>query len=132
MRAVVITEPGGPDVLAVSELADPVPSDGEILVRIKGVGLNHADTYMRSGVWGEVAAVPGIECAGVVVHDPAGALPAGTRVVAIMGGMGRTRNGSYAELVIVPAANVVLVTSSLPWTDLVAIPEIYATAWDAL
>jgi NADPH:quinone reductase-like Zn-dependent oxidoreductase len=53
-------------------------------------------------------------------------------VVAILGGMGRTRNGSYAELVTVPASNVVPVSTSLPWTDLVALPEVYATAWAGL
>ena len=52
-------------------------------------------------------------------------------MVAILGGMGRTRNGSYAELVTVPASNVVQVSTSLPWTDLVALPEVYATAWQA-
>jgi NADPH:quinone reductase-like Zn-dependent oxidoreductase len=54
-------------------------------------------------------------------------------VVAIMGGMGcRTRNGSYAELVTVPAGNVVPVSTALSWTDLVAIPESYASAWAGL
>jgi NADPH2:quinone reductase len=53
-------------------------------------------------------------------------------VVAVLGGMGRTRNGSYAELVTVPASNVVPVRTSLPWTDLAALPEVYATAWAGL
>src|SRR5437870_2526005 len=132
MRAVVIAEPGGPDVLAVRELPDPVPAVGEVLVRIEAIGLNHADTYMRSGAWGAVALVPGIEGAGTIEHDPSGVLAAGTPVIAIMGGMGRTRNGSYAELVTLPAGNVVPVRTSLSWTDLVAIPETHATAWSAL
>jgi NADPH:quinone reductase len=67
-----------------------------------------------------------------VVADPSGRLAAGTAVVAILGGMGRTRNGSYAELVTVPAGNVVEVSTTLPWTDLVALPEVYATAWAGL
>ena len=53
-------------------------------------------------------------------------------MVAILGGMGRTRNGSYAELVTVPASNVLPVRTSLSWTDLVALPEVYATAWAGL
>ena len=61
--------------------------------------------------------------------DPSGRLAAGTPVVAILGGMGRTRNGSYAELVTVPAGNVVPVTTSLSWTELVALPKVYSTAW---
>src|SRR6185437_9124419 len=132
MKAIVITRPGGPEVLATADLPDPVPAAGEVLIRVRAFGLNHADAYMRSGAWGEVAQVPGIECAGTVAADPAGRLAAGTPVVAILGGMGRTRNGSYAELVTVPAANVVPVRTGLAWTDLVALPEVYATAWAGL
>ena len=138
MKAIVITAYGGPEVLSVTELPDPVPAAGEVLIRVRAFGLNHAETYMRSGAWGEVAQVPGIECAGTVEADPSGRLAAGTRlapgtpVIAILGGMGRTRNGSYAELVTVPAGNVVPVSTSLSWTDLVALPEVYATAWAGL
>ncbi len=132
MKAIVISAHGGPEVLTLTELPDPVPAGGEVLIRVKAFGLNHAEAYMRAGVWGEVAAVPGIECAGLVEADPSGELPFGTRVVAILGGMGRTRNGSYAELVTVPAANVVAVHSSLDWARLAAVPEVYATAWSGL
>ncbi|MFH7595726.1 zinc-binding dehydrogenase [Streptomyces racemochromogenes] len=132
MKAVVVSAHGGPEVLTLAELPDPVPAEGEVLIRVKAFGLNHAEAYMRSGAWGEVAAVPGIECAGVVEADPSGRLPSGSRVVAILGGMGRTRNGSYAELVTVPATNVVAVHSSLGWADLAAVPEVYATAWSGL
>ena len=132
MKAIVITAYGGPEVLSVTELPDPVPAAGEVLIRVRAFGLNHAETYMRSGAWGEVAQVPGIECAGTVQADPNGRLAAGTPVIAILGGMGRTRNGSYAELVTVPASNVVPVSTSLSWTDLVALPEVYATAWAGL
>jgi NADPH:quinone reductase len=132
VKAIVITAPGAPEVLAVTELPDPVPADGEVLIRVRAFGLNHAEAYMRSGAWGKVAQVPGIECAGTVEADPSGRLAAGTPVVAILGGMGRTRNGSYAELVTVPTSNVVPVSTSLAWTDLVALPEVYATAWAGL
>src|SRR5580693_1100335 len=132
MKAILITAYGGPEVLSVTELPDPVPAAGEVLIRVRAFGLNHAETYMRSGAWGEVAQVPGIECAGTVAADPSGRLAAGTAVVAILGGMGRTRDGSYAELVTVPAGNVVEVNTSLPWTDLAALPEVYATAWAGL
>lgn len=132
MKAIVITSYGGPETLAITELPDPVPAAGEVLIRVRAFGLNHAEVYMRSGAWGQVAQVPGIECAGTVAADPGGVLAAGTPVVALLGGMGRTRNGSYAELVTVPAANVAPVTTSLPWTDLAALPEVYATAWAGL
>jgi NADPH:quinone reductase len=132
MKAIVITAYGGPEMLSVAELPDPVPAAGEVLIRVRAFGLNHAETYMRSGAWGTVAQVTGIECAGTVQADPNGRLAAGTPVIAILGGMGRTRNGSYAELVTVPASNVVPVSTALPWTDLVALPEVYATAWAGL
>ena len=132
MKAIIISSYGGPEVLTVAELPDPVTAAGEVLIAVRAFGLNHAEGYMRSGVFGEVATVTGIECAGTVVADPSGRLAAGTAVVAILGGMGRTRNGSYAELVTVPASNVVEVSTSLPWTDLVAVPEVYATAWAGL
>ena len=132
MRAIVMREHGGPEVLEIRELPDPVAKDGDVLVRVRAFGLNHADTYMRSGVWPFGIPVLGIEAAGTVEHDPSGRLERGTAVVAIVGGMARDRNGSYAELVTVPASNVVPVKSTLDWTELAAIPEVYATAWTAL
>src|SRR5438132_2175288 len=117
MRAIVITEPGGPEVLEVQEVADPVPDGEEVLIRVKAFGVNHAETHMRKGEWPEATPVSGIEAAGTVAHDPSGALSEGTTVVAIMGGMGRTRNGSYAEYVAAPASNVTRIDTSLSWTD---------------
>src|SRR6185312_5469623 len=58
MKAILITAYGGPDVLSVTELPDPVPAAEEVLIRVQAFGLNHAETYMRSGAWGEVAQVP--------------------------------------------------------------------------
>lgn len=132
MQAIVITTPGGPEVLKIEQLPDPIPQAGEVLIQVEAFGLNHAECYMRSGAFGEVARVSGIECAGTVLHDPSGQLPEGATVVAILGGMGRTRNGSYAELVTVPANNVIQVDVSLPWQSLASVPEVYATAWSAL
>ncbi len=62
---------------------------------------------MRKGTWGEVAKVSGIECVGEVSEDPSGKLSRGQKVAALMGGLGRTINGSYAEFTCVPATNVV-------------------------
>jgi NADPH:quinone reductase len=132
MRAIVITEPGGPEVLQIQELPDPVPGEGEVLIRVQAFGVNHAETHMRKGEWPEATPVSGIEAVGTVAADPSGALAEGTTVLAIMGGLGRVRNGSYAEYTAAPATNVATVVSSLDWTDLAAIPESYATAWLAL
>jgi NADPH:quinone reductase-like Zn-dependent oxidoreductase len=71
-------------------------------------------------------------CVGEVEDDPAHRLAKGQKVAAVMGGMGRTRNGSYAEFVTVPASNVVPIETDLDWADFAAIPESYATAWSCL
>lgn len=132
MRAIVIEQYGGPEQLAIKEFTEPEPAPGHVIVEVKAFGLNHAETYMRRGLWGEVAKVSGIECVGVVKADPDGKFAVGQTVAAIMGGMGRTINGSYAEYVRVPSANVVSFNSQLPWKELAAVPEVYATAWTAL
>jgi NADPH:quinone reductase len=132
VQAIVLSEHGGPEVLEIRELPDPVPGPGEVLIRVRAFGLNHADTYMRAGVWAFGIPVLGIEAAGTVEVDPSGGLAPGTKVIAIVGGMARERNGSYAELVTVPATNVVPVSTTLSWPALAAIPEVYATAWTAL
>src|SRR5215469_7728495 len=125
MRAIVIKQYGGPDVLAIEERPDPVPAPGQVVIEVKAFGLNHAEVYFRKGVWGDVAEITGIECVGVVRHDPDGRLAPGRKVMALVGGMGRGINGSYAEFVSVPRTNVVAVDTALPWEDLAAIPESY-------
>ena len=132
MRAIVITEPGGPEVLQIQEVADPVPGNAEVLIAVEAFGVNHAETHMRKGDWPEATPISGIEAVGTVVTDPSGVLAEGTKVLTIMGGLGRTRNGSYAEYTVAPASNVASIETSLDWADLAAIPESYATAWLAL
>jgi NADPH:quinone reductase len=87
---------------------------------------------MRKGEWTESVKVSGIECVGLVKSDPRGRLAGGQKVMALMGGMGRTIPGSYAEYTCAPASNVVPFESDLPWEELGAIPESYATAWTCL
>jgi NADPH2:quinone reductase len=132
MRAMVIEKYGAPEVLSIKERPDPEPKPGQVVIEVKAFGLNRAETYMRSGAWGDVAEITGIECVGVVRSDPDGRLAPGQKVAALMGGMGRLINGSYAESTRVSAANVVPVASNLPWEELAAIPESFATAWSAL
>lgn len=132
MRAVVRAAYGGPEQLVLRELPVPVPASDEVLIHIRAFGLNHAELYMRKGAWGEVVPVGGIECVGEVEHDPSGKLRKGTKVASIMGGMGRTRNGSYAEYSAVLVAHVFPLKTELDWADLAAIPESYAAAWSAL
>jgi NADPH:quinone reductase-like Zn-dependent oxidoreductase len=76
--------------------------------------------------------VSGIECVGLVKSCPGGEFPVGAKVAALMGGLGRTINGSYAEYTRASASNVALIGADLPWAELAAIPETYATAWTCL
>ena len=132
MRAIVIQQYGGPEQLVIQEIPNPEPAPGHVLIEVKAFGINHAETYMRKGERAEAAKVSGIECVGRVRDCPDGQFAVGTTVAALMGGMGRTINGSYAEYTRVPASNVVPIHSPLPWEELAAIPESYATAWTCL
>ena len=132
MKAIVITKYGEPEVLREERLPIPETTPGRVIVRVRAFGLNHAEAYFRRGMWGDVAKVSGIEGVGEV-HDPGSSkLAVGQRVFALMGGMGRALDGSYAEYVSAPEANVVPFDSTLEWTTLAAIPESYATAWTFL
>lgn len=134
MRAVVIDSPGGPEVLTVRERPVPQPARGEVLIRVEAFGLNRSELHFRRGQAssGSFPRVPGIEATGVVERAPGGELAVGTRVMTMMGGMGRTRDGGYAQFVTVPAAQVIPFTSELPWEVLGAVPEMLQTAYGSL
>ena len=132
MRAIIIQQFGGLDGLVIENLPDPVPQPGSVLIEVKAFGINHAETHMRKGEWAEAAKVSGIECVGLVKSCPGGEFVEGTKVAALMGGLGRTINGSYAEYTCPPATNVVPIETELPWEDFAVIPESYATAWTCL
>src|SRR5215813_9001230 len=132
MRAIVLEKFGGLDSLVYTDLPEPEPLAGHVVIEIKAFGLNHAEMHMRRGEWAEAANVIGIECVGLVQSCPGGEFPIGAKVAALMGGLGRTINGSYAEYTRVRASNVALIESDLPWTELASIPETYATAWTCL
>jgi NADPH:quinone reductase len=132
MRAIVLATFGGLDSLVYTEIPKPLPKDGEVVIKVRGFGVNHAEMHMRRGEWAEAAEVSGIECVGTVDSCPGGEFPLGAKVAALMGGLGRTINGSYAEYTRVRASNVALIESDLPWSQLAALPETYATAWTCL
>lgn len=129
MKAMTFRAHGGPEQFRIEDVPSPGPMPGTVVIRVKAFGLNRAETYMRQGHWGHVAPITGIECVGTVEHDPDGRFDKGQAVMAMMGGMGRTIDGSYAEFTRVPASNVVAIATSLPWHALAALPESYATAW---
>ena len=132
MRAILRKSFGGPEVLTLEDLPVPPAQAGHVLIDVKAFGINHAETHMRSGDWPQAAPVSGIECVGLVRECPDGRLRPGQKVAALMGGMGRTLNGSYAEVTCPPETNVIPIDSKLPWEDLAAIPESYATAWTCI
>lgn len=134
MRAAVVDRPGGPEVLQVRDVPVPRAEPGQVLIRVRAFGLNRSELHFRRGQasTGTFPRIPGIEAAGVVEHAPGGELPPGTQVVTLMGGMGRTFDGGYAQYVVVPAAQVIPFTSKLPWDVLGAVPEMLQTAYGSL
>lgn len=134
MRAVVIDHPGGPEVLTLRDVPLPRPAPGQVMVRVRAFGLNRSELHFRrgQGSFGTFPRIPGIEAAGVVEDAPGGELAPGTQVMAMMGGMGRTFDGGYAEHVVVPISQVVPFTSNLPWDVLGAVPEMLQTAYGSL
>src|SRR6516225_10088798 len=129
MRAILRTQFGGPEVLVLRDIPEPEPKAGHVVIEVKAFGLNHAELHMRRGEWAEIADVSGIECVGIVKSCPGGEFPVGAKVAALMGGLGRTINGSYAQYTRAPVTNVAAIESCLSWAELAAIPETYATAW---
>jgi NADPH:quinone reductase-like Zn-dependent oxidoreductase len=94
MQAMVFNQFGGPEEFVLTEIPTPVPENGEVLIKVKALGINRAEVYMRMGLFGEVTPVSGIECVGQVEYDTTGILHSGQTGATITGGMGRTRNGS--------------------------------------
>ena len=134
MRAYVITEPGGPEKLELREVDRPEPRRDWVLIRIRAFGLNRSEWFTRRGDSPTVIfpRVLGIECVGEVVEAPDGDLDSGQVVAAIMGGMGRQFDGSYAEYVLVPRANVFPLQTELEWGVLGALPEMFQTVHGSL
>ena len=135
MKAIVVEEFGPPENLVFRNVPKPIAEPGQVLIRVKAFGINRAEMYMRKGEWAESMPIIGIECVGLVEDCPGGELQPDTVVAALMGGLGRTINGSYAEYTVVPLTAVVSFDSKkppLPWHELAAIPESYATAWQCL
>ncbi len=134
MRAYVITAPGGPDRLELRVVPRPLLRDGWVLIRVRAFGLNRSEWFTRRGDSPSVIfpRVLGIECVGEVVAAPGCSLVVGQRVAAMMGGMGREFDGSYAEYVLVAQHNVFPLQTNLGWTVLGALPEMLQTVHGSL
>ena len=134
MKAAVMHEPGGPEVLKIEDRPIPVPRNGEVLIQVKAFGLNRSELFTRQGhsPGVKLPRILGIEAAGVVVDAPGGEFQKGDQVASAMGGLGRQFDGGYAEYTCVPATQVQAVKSELGWDKLGAIPEMLQTAWGSL
>jgi NADPH:quinone reductase-like Zn-dependent oxidoreductase len=134
MKAAVIHEAGGPEVLKIESLPIPTPQSGEVLIRVKAFGLNRSELFTRQGHSPSVKfpRVLGIEAVGVVESAPGSQFHKGDIVATAMGGMGRQFDGGYAEFTCVPATQVQAVKTEVSWETLGAIPEMLQTAWGSL
>lgn len=133
MRAVVLRSHGGPEVLAIEEVDQPVPGPDDVLVAIRATALNRADILQRMGGYpdprrGLSLEIPGLEFSGIVsaVGDRVTMWKPGDRVMAIEAG------GGYAEFICVHERQLMAVPASVSVADAAAIPEVFLTAWDAL
>ncbi|OJJ49007.1 hypothetical protein ASPZODRAFT_129378 [Penicilliopsis zonata CBS 506.65] len=139
MTAVVIRTAGGPEVLKLERLPIPTVKSEHVLIRIKAFGLNRSDLFIRQGHSLGVTSVAfprvlGIEAVGVIESAPGleDRFPPGAKVATAMGGMGRAFDGGYAEYTSVPAKQVQVLDTTLPWEVLGALPEMLQTAWGSL
>ena len=134
MRAVVLEGPGPLEALQLRDLPLPAPGPDEVRIRVMAAGLNRSELHTRLGLADGVTfpRVPGIEATGVIDLDPSGAFAPGTQVMTMMGGMGRTFDGGYAQFTCVPGDQVIPFVSDLPWEVLGAVPEMLQTAHGAL
>lgn len=131
MRAVVLNQYGGTEVLTLQDVPDPVPGPEEVVVEIVATALNRADLLQRRGFYpGPPMAheIPGMELSGRVIErgERAAAWEIGGQVMGIVGG------GAYAERIAVHERQLAPVPAAVPLADAAAIPEVFITAWDAL
>jgi putative PIG3 family NAD(P)H quinone oxidoreductase len=128
MRAVVVTEPGGPEVLAVHDLPDPEPGPGEVVLDVAGTAVNRADLLQRQGHYPPppgASEVLGLECSGTVaaVGEGVEGRQVGDEVCALLAG------GGYASKVAVPAGQLMPVPAGVDLVSAAALPEVACTVW---
>ncbi|MGP1596608.1 MAG: alcohol dehydrogenase catalytic domain-containing protein [Prevotella denticola] len=136
MKAIVLNGCCRAEDLRISEIPVPEVKPGWVLVKIHAAGLNHSEALLRmfeaDSDYIAKPVVPGIECVGEIADASDSHFAVGDRVIALMGGMGRSFNGSYAEYALLPTQNVFKVDSDLDWVSLAAVPETYFTAYGSL
>jgi putative PIG3 family NAD(P)H quinone oxidoreductase len=128
MKAVLISEPGGPDVLSLGEAADPVPAAGEVLLDVAATAVNRADLLQRAGNYPPppgASPILGLECSGRIaaLGSEVTGWQVGEEVCALLNG------GGYAERVCVPAVQLMPVPAGLDLVSAAALPEVACTVW---
>ena len=122
--------------MKVTDVPVPEVKPGWVLVRVRAFGLNHSEVLLRrfeiSQPYIAHPVIPGIECGGEIADPSDSGLRPGQTVIALMGGMGRSFNGSYAEYTLLPASHVFAVDTDMPMEELAAIPETFYTAYGSL
>ncbi|WP_137725756.1 NAD(P)H-quinone oxidoreductase [Prescottella subtropica] len=131
MYAITISEPGGPDVMSWTEVPDPVPGPGEVLLDVAATAVNRADLLQRRGLYPPprgASDILGLECSGVITELGAGVdgWRVGDRVAALLAG------GGYAEKVAVPAGQLLPIPDGLDLHTAAALPEVACTVWSNL
>ena len=136
MKAVLLNQITPAEQVVLTEVEIPKVQPGWVLVKVKAFGMNHSEQILRLS---EIEAdyiqkpiIPGIECVGEVADASDSGLAVGQKVIAMMGGMGRSFHGGYAEYALLPVSHVFAVKSGLSWERLAAVPETYFTAWGSL
>lgn len=128
MRAVEITEPGGPEVLQVAERPVPQPAHGQVVIKVAWAGVNRPDALQRAGSYAPpptASDLPGLEASGEVVAIGAGVadVALGDKVCALLPG------GGYAEFVATPAAHCLPVPADMGLKEAACLPETFFTVW---
>lgn len=128
MRAVEITQPGGPEVLVACERPTPEPGAGEVLIKVTAAGINRPDVFQRQGNYAPppgASDIPGLEVAGEIVKGDAaaGGFKIGDRVCALIAG------GGYAEYAVAPAVQCMPIPEGLSDIEAAGLPETYFTVW---
>ncbi|MER6847956.1 NAD(P)H-quinone oxidoreductase [Streptomyces flaveolus] len=128
MHAITISEPGGPEALVWTEVPDPVPGEGEVLVEVTAAAVNRADIMQRQGFYDPppgASPYPGLECSGRIAAIGSGVSgwSVGDEVCALLAG------GGYAEKVVVPAGQLLPVPESIDLKQAAALPEVVCTVW---
>lgn len=136
MKAVLISKPTKAEDITFTDIPMPTSAKGWVVVKIHAFGLNHSEQILRefeiNNDYIHKPIVPGIEAVGEIFDPSDSHFKKGDKVIAVMGGMGRSFNGSYEEYAVLPSHHVFKAETPLSYEELGAVPETYFTAWGSL